>query len=519
MARLFLPLNLWLALIVSAVSGFTLESAFPERGWWPLAFLGILLLLWSLVGRGPWTAFLIGLVSGGAFWGSLIHWLTLYLGPVPWLALSILQTVFFGLGAMALAVILNRGNARWPTRWGRYAIVPIVLAALYAGREAVTSVWPYGGFSWGRLAQSQSQSPFDDLVAWLGTSGLSFVVALLAAILFQVLRSGEARKVWPIFAGVTVVALLIPPFPVDISGTTRVLAVQGNSNSGLFSAYTPGEILQNHVSATLPYAGEKVDMVVWPENGSDLDPLRSDVAAKTLNYVSNALGAPIVLGTITSPAPNSYFNSSLVWQAGENAVAQYDKIHPVPFAEYMPNREFFRALQPDLVDLVSRDYGLGTRPNVVDVAGVRAGIAICFDISDDQQAYELVDGGAQMILAQTNNADFGRTDESVQQLAIARLRAIETGRSVVNISTVGTSAIIGPDGATINQLPTFTADAMLNDVPLSSTLTPAMAFGRTVEVTIGAVGLVGLLLVNLKASPLKLFRRRAFLRPGVTEGN
>ena len=499
MTALLRPLRLWLALIVAALSGFALEASFPERGWWPLAFIGMTLLLWSLVGRGPWTALLVGLVAGASFWGSLIHWLTLYLGPVPWLALAILQTIFFGFGAMAIAVVLNRGNARWPTRWGRYVIVPIVLAALFTAREAVTSVWPYGGFSWGRLAHSQSQGPFVNLVAWLGTSGLSFTVALLAALLFQVLRSGEARKMWPLVAVATVVALVIPPFPVEISGSTRVLAVQGNSNSGLFSTYTPGEILQNHVSATLPYAGEKVDMVVWPENGSDIDPLRNDLSAKTLDYVSKALDAPVVVGTITSPSPDSYFNSSLVWEAGKGATAQYDKIHPVPFAEYMPNREFFRALQPDLVDLVSRDYGLGTRPNVVDVAGIRAGIAICFDISDDQQAFEMIADGAQVILAQTNNADFGHTDESVQQLAIARLRAVETGRSVVNISTVGTSAIIAPDGTTINQLPTFTADAMLNDVPLSSTLTPAMAWGRTIEISLGAIGLIGLILVLVKS--------------------
>ena len=498
MSALLRPLKLWLALILAAVSGFALEASFPERGWWPLAFIGMVLLLWSLVGRGPWTALLVGLVGGATFWGSLIQWLTLYLGPVPWLALAGLQTIFFGFGAMALAVVLNRGNTRWPSRWGRYGVVPIVLAALFTAREAVTSVWPYGGFSWGRLAHSQSEGPFVNLVAWLGTSGLSFIVALLAAVLFQVLRSGEARKVWPVFAVATVVALVVPPFAVNISGSTRVLAVQGNSNSGLFSTYTPGEILQNHVSATLPYAGEKVDMVVWPENGSDIDPLRNAMSAKTLDYVSNAFDAPVVVGTITSPAPDTYFNSSLVWEAGIGATAQYDKILTVPFAEYMPNREFFRALQPDLVDLVSRDYGLGTRPNVVDVAGIPAGIAICFDISDDQQAYDMIAGGAQIILAQTNNADFGHTDESVQQLAIARLRAIETGRSVVNISTVGTSAIIAPDGTTINQLPTFTADAMLNDVPLSTTVTPAMAWGRTIELTIIAIGLVGLFLVIIK---------------------
>jgi apolipoprotein N-acyltransferase len=303
---------------------------------------------------------------------------------------------------------------------------------------------------------------------------------------------------WPVFAVATVVALVIPPFPVDISGSTRVLAVQGNSDAGLFSDYTSGEILQDHVSGTLPYAGEKIDMVVWPENGSDIDPLRSALSAKTLDYVSTALDAPIVVGTITSPETEKYFNSSLVWEAGKGATAQYDKIHPVPFAEYMPNREFFRALQPDLVDLVSRDYQFGTRSNVVEVAGIPAGVAICFDISDDQQAFDMIAGGAQIILAQTNNADFGRTDESVQQLAIARLRAIETGRSVVNISTVGTSAIITPDGSTLNQLPTFTAGAMLNDVPLSTTVTPAMAAGRTIELGIVAIGLTGLAIILIR---------------------
>jgi apolipoprotein N-acyltransferase len=319
----------------------------------------------------------------------------------------------------------------------------------------------------------------------------------LAAVLFQVLRSGQARKVWPVFAIATVVALVIPPFPVEISGSTRVLAVQGDSDAGLFSQNVPGAILQDHVSGSLPYAGEEIDIVVWPENGSDIDPLRNRLSAQTLDYVSNALGAPVVVGTITSPEPDTYFNSSLVWEAGQGATAQYDKIHPVPFAEYMPNREFFRALQPELVDLVARDYSFGTRSNVVDVAGIRAGIAICFDISDDQQAYEMIASGAQLILAQTNNADFGRTDESVQQLGIARLRAVETGRSVVNISTVGTSAIIGPDGKTIDQLPTFEAGAMLRDVPLSSTLTPAMSFGRALEVGLAAVGLAGLVLVLL----------------------
>lgn len=491
-------LSLWLAIPLAVVAGLSLQAAFPATNFWPLAFVGVFLLLWALLGRGIWSSFLVGTVAGAVFWLSLINWLTLYLGPVPWLALGLLQAVFFGLGAVLIALAINRGPTRWPTRWGRIGLVSIVIAALWTLRESITSVWPYGGFSWGRLAQSQSESPIAHDVTWVGTAGLSFIVALTASLVFQALRERHRPLlVVPILFFVAVLA--VPSFTIEIDGTTNVLAVQGNSKAGLFDHGAPGAILQDHVSGTLPYEGEDIDMVVWPENASDIDPLQSKLAALTLSTLSEKMGAPIVTGAITTTDDNQYFNSSLVWN--QDLIAQYDKIHPVPFAEYMPNRELWRTFQPDLVDLVTRDYSFGTRSNVVDINGVMAGIAICFDITDDQQAYQMIDGGAQVILAQTNNADFGKTAENLQQLSIARLRAIETGRSVVNISTVGTSAIISPTGATIDSIPAYQPGAMLSAVPLSSTVTPAMAWGRLIEWIICAIGIVGLLLILLRRKP------------------
>ena len=491
-------LNLWLSMPMAALSGFALQGAFPSTNYWPLAFVGVFLLLWSLLGHGVWASLLVGLVAGVCFWLSLINWLTLYLGPVPWLALGILQAIFFSFGSMLMAIALNRGPTRSPSRWGRLGLVSIVVASLWTLRESITSVWPYGGFSWGRLAQSQSESPIAHDVTWVGTAGLSFIVALTATLVFQALRERHRPLlVVPILFFITM--LVIPAFTITIQGTTNVLAVQGNSRAGLFDHGAPGAILQDHVSGTLPYVGKNIDMVVWPENASDLDPLESELAALTLTTVSEKVGAPIVTGTITTTPDEEYFNSSVVWTDG--AVAQYDKIHPVPFAEYMPNRELWRSFQPELVDLVTRDYSAGTRSNVVDINGVLAGIAICFDITDDQQAYQMINSGAQLILAQTNNADFGKTSENLQQLSIARLRAIETGRSVVNISTVGTSAIISPTGSTIDTIPAYQPGAMLTAVPLSSTLTPGMAFGRIIEWAIGAIGIIGLLLILLRRKP------------------
>lgn len=487
-------LNLFFAFPLALLAGFALSVSFPSASLWPMAFIGVALLLWSLIGRKFWISVSLGFVAGAAFWLSLIQWLTLYLGPVPWLALGILQAIFFAFGVGAISLVLNRGPLRWPGHWGSFVITPVLVAALWASREALTSVWPYGGFSWGRLAQSQSESPLVHTVSWVGTTGLSFLVALVAALIVQVLRRQRPVKFLAYPLIVLVALMIVPAFPVELSGTTRVLAVQGDSQAGLFDEHPPGTILQDHIAGTLPYAGEDIDMVVWPENASDLDPSRSEVAAKSLTYVSEELSAPVVTGTITHPNEDEYYNSSIVWEHGA-IQAQYDKIHPVPFAEYMPNRSFWRMFAPDLVDLVAADYTGGTRPNVLDVAGVPAGISICFDITDDQQAYDMIAGGAQIILAQTNNADFGQTDENVQQLAIARLRAVETGRSVVNISTVGTSAIISPDGSTLAALAPYEPGEMLDSVPLSTTVTPAMTVGRSVEISLAVISLLGLVLV------------------------
>jgi apolipoprotein N-acyltransferase len=491
-------LKLWLAIPVAVLAGFVLQGAFPALGLWPLSFLGVFLMLWSILGRTFWMSVLLGFIAGTIFWLTLINWLTLYLGPVPWLALGLLQAIFFGFGIGLISLVLNRGALRWPTRWGRIGLVSIVVAGLWVVRESVTSVWPYGGFSWGRIAQSQSQSLYSHDVAWVGTAGLSFLVVLVTTLVFQIFRERKLILL-TIPAVVLVVMIVFPAFSISETGYTRILAVQGNSKAGLFDEHEPGEIFQDHVSGTLPFAGEEIDMVVWPENGTDISPADSSVIAKTLTAVSDRMKAPIVTGVITTNTHQEFFNSSIVWT--DSIQGQYDKIHPVPFAEYMPNRSLWRTFQPELVDLVTRDYSFGTRPNVLEIGGIPVGISICFDITDDQQSYEMIAGGAQVILAQTNNADFGKTSENVQQLAIARLRATETGRSVVNISTVGTSAIISPTGETLDNIPAYEPGAMLDTVPLSTTITPAMAAGRLIEWILCVIGLTGLVLCLLPRRP------------------
>ncbi|MGK2854225.1 MAG: apolipoprotein N-acyltransferase [Microbacteriaceae bacterium] len=491
--------NIWFALILASLAGPAMDAGFPGLGFWPLTLLGVAVFLYSLIGRGPWTGLLIGGVTGFTFYGLHISWLTLYLGPVPWLALTTVMSLWFAVTGLAVAIVLNRGPRQLPTRFGRLVAVPLVVAGLWTARESISSVWPYGGFAWARLAESQSQSPLADLVGWAGITGTGFVMALFAAFLVQLVRetgwSVAARAA--IAATAALVLVAIPTWPAQLTGSTRVAAVQGNANAALDNSDPPGTILNNHVSATLPLVGQKVDMVIWPENSSDIDPERNSQAAAVLDYVATVFDAPLLVGTITK-RDNTYYNTSLLWQAGHSSVDWYDKKHPVPFAEYMPDRVFFRALAAELVDLVTRDYGFGQRDAIFNVGGTLTGMLICYDVSDDALVRDLVTGGAEMIIVQSNNADFGRSDQGAQQLAIARLRAVETGRSVVHLSTTGVSAIIAPDGSTIDQLVPFEAGVMVDDVPLATGTTPAVRLGDSPAWLLSALGILGLLLVVIR---------------------
>ncbi|WP_317451947.1 hypothetical protein [Microbacterium sp. NIBRBAC000506063] len=100
---------------------------------------------------------------------------------------------------------------------------------------------------------------------------------------------------------------------------------------------------------------------MWPEGGIDYDPFLSENTARRLSYLSFRLNAPILANAATA-RDDLYFNTSMLWGAEDGEVQTHDKRHPVPFGEHIPDREFYRAIVPDLVDLVQREYTPGTNP-------------------------------------------------------------------------------------------------------------------------------------------------------------
>ncbi len=488
-------LPLWAALPVAAMAGVVLDAGFPDRDIWPLAFVGIGLILVALIGRRAASALLVGFVGGGSFYLAQIQWASLFLGPLPMSALVVLQALFFALGCVTITLAWRWVPRAWPA--GRLLLPAATIAGLWTLREAISSTWPYGGFSWGRVAMSQSDSPIKELFPWVGIAGVSFLMVFLVALIIDALRLSAVDPLRRLSAPVIVATILVavPGWSLEPVGTLRIAAIQGNGPAGYFDDRSPGDLLAAQLAATLPILDPDLDAVLWPEGSTDRSPLEDIYTAAVFDRISGEADAPLVGWAITERGGLTY-NTQILWQAGQGAVDLYDKKRPVPFGEYVPARAFWRPFAPELIDLVQRDYTPGTTDPIFGIGGVPVGVNICFDIVEDQVLRDSVLQGAQLIVAASNNADFGRTDQSAQQLAIARVRALELGRTVVNVSTVGLTAVIAPDGRIVEQLPWHTAGSIVSDVDLVETLTPASLIGQRLEWLLAGLG-VGALLAAL----------------------
>ncbi len=528
---------------VALAGGLGTWLAFPATGWWPLAVPGLAALVVAVAGRRPRAAWPLGLVWGLGCFVPLLAWSGVYVGALPWLALAGLQASFVAIIAAVLPAAL-----RAP---GGAPLQAVAVAGVWVAGEAARARVPFGGFGWGRLAFSQSDSPLLPLAALAGAPGVSLALALLAALTALTVlaalaaarpqsgvgegvarraggRPGSARRAAVVRAGALAgcAALLVggaaavPTPAVAEAGTLQVAAVQGNvPRPGLDFNAERRAVLDNHVRATRALADDVAtgrapapDVVIWPENSSDIDPLRNADAYTEIDGAARAVGVPVLVGAVLSEPEGTLSNAVLAWEPGRGEVDRYVKQRPAPFAEYVPYRSFFRVFS-DKVDLVRRDFAAGDRIGVLTPGGAPVGVAICFEVLLDDLVADTVDAGAQLLVVPTNNATFGFTDESVQQLAMSRLRAVEHGRAVVHISTVGVSELISPDGSVLATGGHFTREVLQAAMPLRTSRTLATRLGGWPE---AAAAVAGLLLAAAGAGLLGRPRRPR--RPGRGSG-
>nr|WP_202553634.1 apolipoprotein N-acyltransferase [Streptomyces sp. SID4936] len=492
----------------AVIAGALLYLSFPPRPLWWLVLPGFALLGWVLHRQRLRAGFGLGLLAGLGFMLPLLHWTGEEVGPVPWLALAAAEAVFIAVGCLGIAAV------------SRLACWPVWAAAVWVLDEAVRARVPFGGFPWGKIAFGQADSVFLPLAAVGGTPLLSFAVVLCGFGLCEAVRqfrahrrTGTLPRAAVAAAAATVLVPVVGAFAalplVDDSaedGTATVAAIQGNvPRLGLDFNSQRRAVLDNHVRRTEQLAREvkegkvpQPDFVLWPENSSDLDPYRNPDARIVIDDAVKAIGVPTVIGAVIEPDTGKLRNTLIQWDPEKGPVDTYDKRHIQPFGEYMPMRSVARVFSSD-VDRVQRDFGPGRKVGVFDLAGTEVGLVTCYEAAFDDAVRDTVMHGGQMIAVPSNNATFGRSEMTYQQLAMSRVRAVEHSRSVVVPVTSGVSAVIRPDGTIVRKTKLFTPDALVDKVPLRSSLTPATRMGTLPEGVLALIAVAGLGLVTVRS--------------------
>ena len=480
-----------LRLVLAAFGGWLAYLGYEPHGQWELALVGVALFIaalspWGREQVGKRRGALLGFAHFFTCYLFLLPWVGEFVGAFPFVALSFFEALY---GALigAGGVILLRSR-----------IGSLFFPLFYVAVEFFRSSWPFGGFAWVRLAWGQVDGPLS-LLAPLGGPALVTAAAVTAALGLVLLFS--RRYLAGVIALVTVATVSLGAFPLTNPGNTRtgavtVAAIQGNvPRMGLDFNAQQRAVLANHVESTKKLS-QPVDMVIWPENSSDVNPFADTQARELIEEAVDAVGAPILVGTITRDEIGPR-NTMVVFDPKLGTGEYHHKKYLQPFGEWMPFRSFFR-LFSSYVDQAG-NFKPGTGNGLVHMVAaqlehpVAVGVATCYEVAFDAAYRDAVRAGAQILATPTNNATFGFTDMTYQQLAMSRFRAMELDRAVVVAATSGVSAILAPDGTVISQTDIFTQDQLVATLPLKEGLTPAAQWGRALEWILTSLGLLALI--------------------------
>lgn len=375
----------------------------------------------------------LGLLLPNQFWTGT------YVGNMPWLVLAVMQSFLF----LPFAIVSPRAGRFNPWLFSSGAVVS----------ELLLRTIPFSGFGWSRISFTQVNGPFSSLYPLIGSAGVIFVLAFLLS----------HRKLLPFFLIIFfITAVNLYPNSLQKSGELKVALVQGGvTNLGLSFNSTPREVFQRHLRQTqLKIKSSQVDLVIWPENSVDIDLFSNSDIQKTLIETSRMLKTPILVGGITRVNGDLQNISVLFDPQVQNT---YVKRYLTPFGEYIP----FRSIVEKISSLTSNvdDFSAGSKSNLLDIRENEAEIFICYELLNDSFKNQI---NSDFLIVQTNNATFGDTNQLDQELQIARVRALESGREVAYVSTTGITSFIDSKGKLKSELPKFEPDVLFDTVSLYS---------------------------------------------------
>jgi apolipoprotein N-acyltransferase len=517
--------------LAALVSGALLAAAFPALDLGQLALVALVPLLLATETVRPRTAAALGYLAGLTFFGLHLLWIAQFLswtGAVAWLAWAALSAVEAAFPAAFFALVpATRPLGAWRL---------LVLPACWAVLELVRAYHPLGGFPWGLLATSQHDAgwllPLARVVGGFGLAAVIVAVNLALAFWLRALwaaareRPGPPRPEGPgeprggalgrwaalaglplLVAGLLGARLAVPAAPAPSGKPLDVVVVQAGlrGGHGLAQGQTTEQVFANHVGHTEALAGAPggpPDLVVWGEGAADADPLTNPDRLAAVAAAARAAGAPILLGATTRLDDTHLATEGLLFTPQGRLADRYQKRRLVPFGEFVPFGGVLGRLIPATREGVPYDKVPGHRLEPLAIDGVPVGPLICWESAYPGDARQLTGEGARLLLIMTNNASFGTGAGPRQHLAAGQLRAVETGRTIVQAAVTGISAVIEPSGATRDATGLYQDTVIRVQAEQRAGVTPYVRFGRGIEAGLIAVAVGGLVLAGL------LWRRR-----------
>jgi apolipoprotein N-acyltransferase len=489
---------LTISLLISLVSGLALSLAFPPAGLWPIAFVAMAPLLWLLEGCSARRGLLLGFVFGLGFYGATIYWIFLF-GALAWTGLTIVLAL--GVGIFGLLVPIWR-------RPGRPFVNAVVIAALWTVVDWIRSAWPLGGFGWGSLGVSQVDNRFTvRLASVAGVWGVTFLVVLVNALIAELAgEDGDRRR--RIVGLIVIVAVVTGPVLIPFAGAdgepldVAVIQVDVREARAATAGQEDVRVAELNIEQHERLIDDPPDLVVWGEGALDPDAAADPETVAAVQGVVSSVGSPTIVGAVLNDPDHSQHTSALLLDGSGQLVDRYDKVHLVPFGEYVPFRSRLSFI--DAIDQIPVDRVPGEEVHPLSVEGLPPiGVPICFENSFPSIPREMVRQGAGFLVVTVNNASYGTTAASAQHLQFSQLRAIEVGRWTINGAVSGISAFIDPSGRVVASEGLF-EPAILRDTIRSSTQ-------RTWYVRLG--DWVPWLLLAFLVIVFALPRRRASKRP------
>ncbi len=441
-------------------AGACIALSVPPAGFWPLAFVGIALLD-QLLADQPWKARLRRTWLVAAVWlYPTMLWMFWLTAPGYVISCAIYSCYF----AVAAALCPPHRPARW-----------IALPAAITLAELARWTFPFEGVPLSTLAMSQAAAPLAPVVR-IGSA--LFLSALV--VVGGVALSAAWERRWKgagIAAGVVVASLLLAavlPRSEDI-GEIDIAAVQGGGPQGTRASETDErDVFDRHMAAS-ELVETPVDVVLWPENVVNVEgPIEETDEYEELQDLAERLDAVVIPGIVEGIDDDTFRNASIVILPDGEQVSRYDKVHRVPFGEYVPFRGLLEQLDSGLPP---RDAEPGDGPAVLDTPYGPFGVAISWEVFFADRAADGIGEGGVLLLNPTNGSSYTLTQVQTQQVASSQLRALETDRWVVQAAPTGFTAIITPDGEVVARTAISEQAVLQQTVGLREGETLAVRFG------------------------------------------